>query len=140
MPWVHDSGFGHHSASHWTQDGSHMRPAFQAMCKWVTDEVGDFLVRMDSVPEAEGKTLLDNSLVYFNSETADGGTHARDRYPVILGGTVGGKIRTGAHERTRDSGGGNLSVNKLFVSIVRTMGVSIQRFGDDGDGPFPDLS
>lgn len=78
------------------------------------------LCTMDQVKEANGKTLLDNSLVYAGNELSDpahGKKHLQN-LPVILAGSAGGKLTTGNYIDYS----GRL-FNNLLVSIFHILGL-----------------
>jgi hypothetical protein len=101
--------------------------------------------RLDAIPEANG-TMLDNTIVLWVSELADGG-HGHDPLPVvILGG--GNRFRTGRYlhyprntltttlaswvnEDTRIG----LPHNHLLVSVAQAMGLEVEAIGDESIQP-----
>jgi len=75
---------------------------------------------MDQVKEANGLTLLDNSLVYAGNELSDPahGTKHLQNMPVILAGSAGGKLKT---DRYIDYS--RRLYNNLLISIFHMMGL-----------------
>ncbi len=49
--------------------------------------------------EANGTTLLDNSMIVYGSGNGDGNRHNHDDLPILLAGKGGGTIKTGRHIR-----------------------------------------
>jgi hypothetical protein len=83
----------HHITSH-GRDYAKLR----AIGHWEMDQVATLLKRLDQGQESEGRTILDNSLVYFNSEISDGNAHRKFDMPVVLAGSAGGKLKVdGTH-------------------------------------------
>ena len=54
-----------------------------------------------TVEEADGTTLLDNSMVLYGSGISDGDRHDHVNLPVIVLGKGGGTLRTGQHLKCR---------------------------------------
>jgi hypothetical protein len=66
--------------------------------RWEMQQWADFLIRLDGMKEEDGKSVLDNSLAYFNSEISDGAAHRKFDMPVVLAGSAGGKLKVdGTH-------------------------------------------
>jgi hypothetical protein len=84
------------------------------------------LEKMDAIEEANGSTLLDNTVVTYGSGLADGSTHLYDRLPIITAGSAGGRIATGRHLEC-DKG---TPLANLWLSYARMMGVGGDRFAD----------
>lgn len=123
---------GHHTYSH------HQRNAenYAALAKidhWEVEQFSYLLQRMKSVREGD-RTLLDNSLVYFGSEVADGNSHGHSDMPVVLAGRGGGAVTPGRHVRY-----GGVPIANLFISMLQTVGLDVDRFGDDGTKPLSHL-
>ena len=126
-------GAAHHEISHHMND-----PAKQSMLQtintWEVEQLAYLLTRMSAIKEGEG-TLLDNSLIYFSSEVADGNSHTHTDLPVLVAGKLGGTIKSGRHMMQTD-----VPVANLFTSILQAVGVNASRFGDDGTGPLSGLT
>ena len=87
----------HHTTSHMTS-----QPAAQQRLsdinQWEMQKWADFLTKLDAISDGNGKTLLDNSLCYLNSEISDGNAHRKFDLPVVLAGSAGGKLKVdGTH-------------------------------------------
>lgn len=116
---------------------------------WEMNHVATLLKRLDQGQEAQGRTILDNSLAYFNSEISDGNVHRKYDMPVLLAGSAGGKLKVdGTHymytqmkfpRPTLGPSGGPHGI-KLFVSMLNAFGIMDQTFGDKtAQGPLPEL-
>jgi hypothetical protein len=55
--------------------------------------------------------------------------------PILLAGRAGGVLTPGRHLKYEQQP----SVGKLFASLLAGFGLPDARFGDDGEGPLPDL-
>jgi hypothetical protein len=96
--------------------------------------------KMDGVMEANGKTMLDNSLVIFTDGLSKGNNHSRKNIPWVLLGSAGGAMQTGKFHDF-----GNKPHNHLLVSILHAMGLKNETFFGhpnlkDWNGPLPGLA
>jgi hypothetical protein len=96
-------------------------------------EARQFAAMLDllrAVPEADGKTLLDHTIVLWCSQIGEHG-HALDYLPWIMAGgsTVG--FKPGRYlQYARGADGKGASHSNLFVSIAQAMGVQATTFGN----------
>ncbi len=127
-------GDGHHQLSHHDNRAESLA-ALQAIDTWEIEQLGYVLEKMKAVKEPGG-TMLDNSIVLFSSEIADGDNHIHTDLPVLLAGRAGGRLRTGRHIRYASG----TPIANLFISILNALGVDATTFGDDGAAPLPDLA
>ena len=120
---------GHHDISH-HQDDPQNFTKLETIGRWEVEQFTYLLDRLSQVQEADGSSLLDNSLVFFSSEIEDGNTHNHINLPVLLAGKAGGHLQGGTHMVWEDSP----PIANLFISILDMYGVSVDSFGDDGTG------
>jgi hypothetical protein len=91
------------------------------------------LQQMSSINEGDG-TLLDNSIVYINSEFGDGDAHNQQDLPTIVAGKAGGKFKTGQHIAMASK----TPVSNVVLTIMQAMGLPQTSFGDS-TGPVSQL-
>jgi hypothetical protein len=133
---------GHHTLSHDIAAGSQSQKMYSAICKWEVEQFAYLLGKMKAVQEPDG-TLLDNSVVLFGSGIGESNIHDTLNMPVLLAGKGGGKIRPGRHIVYKDPLNfytEGVPISKLFVSMLGAVGVNVPKFGDNGDGPLPNLT
>jgi hypothetical protein len=111
------------------------------------------LVHMINAIDENGAPMLDNSMVMWLPELADGNNHNNNNLPIVIAGSAGGYLKQGASvnldTRTLGTGnseascsGGNTSVgfntgsntgtvplNKLYVTLLNALGA---KAGADG--------
>ena len=97
----------------------------------------DLAAKLDAITDADGNTLLDNSLLAANSQ---GGVvdHYQKSMPIITAGSAGGNLSTGHFCDYRNAGGDGLLINQFFATCMRAMGMSAGEFetnGNRGYGP-----
>ena len=61
----------------------------------------DLIAKLDAVADADGNSMLDNSLVMWTQESGPE-THHNDSQPVVLAGSAGGTLNTGFYCDYRD--------------------------------------
>ncbi|MBT7853225.1 MAG: DUF1552 domain-containing protein, partial [Opitutae bacterium] len=101
------------------------------------------LEKMDGVEEANGKTLLDNTLFTYGSGLGDGATHQYSALPIVTAGSGGGKFKTGRHFNLSEQSGltpkvrgkyvapeGGVPLANLWLTQAKALGVNINRFAD----------
>jgi Protein of unknown function (DUF1552) len=95
-----------------------------------------FIELLDAIPESDGTTLLDNTLVVWCGQLA-GGDHSLDRIPYILAGGMSGAVTPGRYVRYPRVASDNWPVysegpahNDLFVALANMMGIEIASFGN----------
>jgi hypothetical protein len=124
---------GHHQITH---NGGEYGSGEEIEMKFVTYYTGLLAYLLDlmkKTPDGAG-TLLDNSLVYFGSEMAEG-YHTNNNMPVVLAGKAGGKIATGRHLAFPAP----TPLAKLFTGILVAAGSKTTKFGLGGDAPLDGL-
>jgi hypothetical protein len=104
-----------------------------AICTWEAQRVAHLLSALDSIQDTDGKTLLDNTLVFISSDVGDAAIHSHDTMPVLIaggGGTVtkmGQCVVAGAGDQGPK---GQQPFANVFLSILEFVGVHAQSFGD----------
>jgi hypothetical protein len=86
---------GHHELSH-HQDKREKYEPYSKINRWHTEQFAYFLDKLKSIKEGD-KTLLDNSMILFGSSFSDGNRHDPNNLPILLGGSAGGKIKSGRY-------------------------------------------
>lgn len=105
--------------------------------QWHAERFARLMSMLDSLPEGSG-TLLDHSNIVWITECATG-THQHVNMPVVLGGGGDGFFRTGTYVRyprlvqspwaPRYPIPMGPSMNQLYVSLMRAMGLPDESFG-----------
>lgn len=108
---------------------------------WQANRIADFMKALDAIKEADGSTVLDNTLIIWTNQ--HGGGHCISNYPMFIGGGAAGQFRMGEYldYRNRSSDGvaraRNLGrpLSNLWMAVMRSMGVTEQEYlmqGEDG--------
>ena len=80
--------------------------------------------------DEEGRSLLDNTLIFIGDSMHDG-NHRNTDLPVIVAGHGGGKVNHGNFWKYPSI---KTPLTNLYVSMAQQMGVEIDRFGPDSTG------
>jgi hypothetical protein len=114
----------HHPTSH--EDHS---DAYQRVTRYYVSQLAYLAGRLASMPEGNA-TVLDNSCLMFISNLWSGTRHDSSKVPLLLVGGLGGTLATGRILDYRERGDANRKLCSLYLSLLRRMGVSSERFGD----------
>ena len=131
-PWL---GFtdGHHELSHHAGVAEKNRK-LREIDRYHVSILAYMIEKMMTVEEADGKTLLDNTMVLYGSGISDGDRHDHVNLPVIVLGKGGGSLRTGQHLKCRPE----TPMSNLLLAMLQQARVPVDRFGDSTE-PLPGL-
>jgi hypothetical protein len=111
-----------HGVAHSVTSGDRAKIAQTYRC--FAEQFLYLVTRLDAIKEGD-RTLLDNSVVLWVNEQADGATHSRKNHAMVLAGSGGGALKLG---RAIDFKGASHA--GLYVGIANALGVPIETFGD----------
>jgi hypothetical protein len=77
-----------------------------------------FLDKLSAYPGPSGNTLLDDSVVLWTNDLANGPPHSYGNVPQVLAGGAGGFLRTGQYIDA-----GNVTHNKFLNTIINAVGI-----------------
>jgi hypothetical protein len=92
--------------------------------KWQIQQFASILENLRNVSDANGTSLLDNTLVFQGSDVSRGNTHSHDDMPHLLAGGAAG-WRMGRYVKFNGQ-----QHNNLLVSILRAFGGNQMTWGD----------
>jgi len=125
---------GHHDISHHGMDTDKIAK-LKIIGKWEMDQIAAMLTKLKSLPDSDGRTVLDNTLVFISSDISDGDAHNHDDMPVVLAGGGAG-FTMGRHVEYPDMP----HFGQLFLSIANAFGSPIASFGEHGTAPLSGLN
>jgi hypothetical protein len=127
----------HHGVSHLPSSwdpataGEGDRAVLEVLTKvqiWFSTRLAELARKLKSTVDADGRSVLDNTLVFWTSENAEG-THSLQDMPFTVIGNLGGALRSNVHlayNRTRQHG-------DVFATIGTALGLpGFDRFGREG--------
>jgi hypothetical protein len=121
---------GHHDLTH---HGTNMQMInkVQRIDYWWFRRFTAFLTRLKNMPDVDGRSVLDNTLVFQGTDVSDGAKHNHDDMPVILAGGAAG-FTMGRHIMTDGTHG----FGELFMAIAKGFGITnLTSFGEHGAAP-----
>ncbi len=119
---ISDKPLSHHQMSH---NQTKMIDQLLEVDRFHMEQYVYLLDKMSQVMEADGTTLLDNTLFTYGSGLGDGSTHQYNDLPIIVAG--GGKrSRTGQHINMPEG----TPLANLWLTQARLMGLNRDRFAD----------
>jgi hypothetical protein len=124
---------GDHTVSHHSGDAT-LLSKFRAMVLWKQEQIAAFVRRLSMIQDADGQSVLHNSLVWISSELADGNRHNHDDKPILLAGQLGGLVTTDRYlpfPTNRDYTKVK-TYGDFFITLASLYGVNMTAFGDDG--------
>jgi hypothetical protein len=114
----------HHPTSHEDQSD-----AYERVTRFYVSQLAYLAGRLAEMPEGD-KTVLDNSCLMFISNLWSGTQHDSSKVPVLLVGSLSGKLETGRVLDYTGRGDDNRKLCGLYLSLMNRMGVQADRFGD----------
>ncbi len=82
--------------------------------------------KMRGIGEADGTSLLDNTVFTYGSGLGDGATHQYSDLPIVVAGGGGGGLRRGGHIHLADG----TPLANLWLTQGRVLGMKMDRFAD----------
>jgi hypothetical protein len=114
----------HHPTSH--EDES---DAYERVTRFYVGQLAYLAGRLAAMPEGES-SVLDHSCLMFISNMWSGSRHDSGKLPVLLVGSLGGKLETGRVLDYVGRGNDNRKLCSLYLSLMNRMGVPAPSFGD----------
>jgi hypothetical protein len=126
-PYMYESLFdkpmSHHQMSH---NQSKFLQELLQVDRFHMEQFAYLVKRMDSIPDVDGTSLLDNTIFTYGSGLGDGATHQYTDLPIIVAGSGGGRLRTGSHLHCADG----TPLANLWLTHAQVLGLPIEHFAD----------
>jgi hypothetical protein len=135
--WLLENAYEHHLISH-HQNRSEAHQMLREIGRWEMQVFSNFLQKLDASIEADGKSILDKTLVYCSSEISDGNGHWKFDMPVVTAGSANGTFRAdGSHlmytqmnfPRPTTGPRNGPHTGRLMVSMLNALGINVDAFG-----------
>jgi len=135
-PMLYEGVFGqpvqHHGMSH-NQKGDGYKE-LQKIDLFHVQQYAYLISRMKSVREADGSSLLDNSIFTYGAGLGDGATHQYFDLPLVVAGTSQNALKQGRSIQCKP---GTLNSN-MWLTIANLMGLELPSYADS-DGTISQL-
>jgi hypothetical protein len=119
----------HHTGHGGSQNGMTYLEQYDMIRKFHFDLIARLAKKLDSVPEGDG-TMLDNTVIVYLSDGAEGHHSRCWEWPVVILGNAGGKLKSG---RYIDYPGyaqlGHRTTANLYTTFLNIAGSNAERFG-----------
>jgi len=133
-PWIGLDTGGHHTLSH--DSGAGSQATLATLYRWYSERFAYLLDRLAAMPDSDGRSVLDNTLVIWGSELGRAWDHDIGNVPFIFAGAT--DLLRGGHYLS----GSTIEHGRVLVSACHAMGLTdIAQYGslDAGSGPLPGL-
>ena len=122
-----ESGFrgAFHSASH-HQEKEDKILDFAKINRYHVSLVPYLLEKLRNMPDGDGGTLLDNSVILYGSPMGDSNVHNHKRVPMFVAGRAGGALKGNLHVKAAD---GTPMANAM-LTVAHALGLDLPSFGD----------
>ncbi len=125
---------GHHDTSHHGTD-SIMIAKIRRIDYWWYRRFTELLTTLQGMIDIDGRSVLDNTLVFQGTDVSDGAMHNHNDMPVVIAGGAAG-FRLGQHVMTD----GTHWFGELFLSIAQGFGLKLTSFGEQGMAPLTGIT
>lgn len=112
---------GYHQLTHHGKVSSYIKE-LSIVERFHTQQFGRFLDKLDAIHEANGKTLLDNTMALLGSGMGNASSHSNKNLPLLL---AGGGFKHGQHIRYDK---GSTPACNLFVTMLQRFGMETDSF------------
>ena len=116
---------GHHNLSHHKGSAENLEKIAK-IDRFYMQQFAYFLERLNAMQEADGSSVLDNSMILYGCAISDGNSHAHNDLPIVLAGGGRGTLTPGRHVEV----GKDVPMTNLFLSMLDRLGVEAERIGD----------
>src|SRR5262249_25971853 len=114
-----------HSLTH--EEPTDPKLGYQAAVAWYNlrsmDAWATFIDAFARIKEGDG-SVLDNTLIFANSDTNFARLHALDGVPIMTAGRAGGRIKSGIHV----AGNGD-PITRVGLTVMQAMDVPVEKWG-----------
>ena len=143
-PYLFESLFdkprSHHGMSH--NQGKHIKDLLK-VDRFHVAQFAYLVEKMEKIKEANGSSLLDNTIFTYGSGLGDGATHQYSALPIVVAGSGGGKLITGKHLNLTETSGPVPKKNgkyvqpkqgrplaNLWLTQAKALGLKLNRFAE----------
>jgi hypothetical protein len=116
---------GHHFLTHHAGNQDKILKVAQIE-RWYMERFARFIRSLDSMKDADGTSVLHNSMLVYGCAIGDGNRHNHDDLPIVLAGSGGGTLQPGRHLKLKEP----TPMTNLYVSMLERARIQAERVGD----------
>jgi hypothetical protein len=120
-----DAPGGHHAISHYGNE--EQRQELIRVENWQGQQLGAFVQKVADLKEADGTSMLDNTLILVLPSMGHGNPHDHDDVSPVFIGKCGGAIKGGQYQNLDGT-----PLANMHVTVLQAFGIT-SRFGMDGE-------
>ena len=119
---------------HGAQHAGSANDDFATINWWQSGKISALAQRLDALPDGEGASMLDNTVILYAS-CMHGGNHQSNDLPVALIGGGSGSLKTDQHVKFPDAIGSDRPMRDLYYTLLqKTFGINVPSFGTHING------
>jgi hypothetical protein len=119
----------HHTGHGGSQNGMTWDETYDMIRRFHFDLIARLAKKLDAVPEGDG-TMLDNTVIVYLSDGAEGHHSRCWEWPFVMLGNAGGKLKTGRYVDYPGYGQlGHRTTANLYTTLLNLAGSPAERFG-----------
>jgi hypothetical protein len=118
-----DKPHSHHAMTH--NPGQHVEDLLK-LDRFHVSAFARLVERMDGIEEANGTTLLDNTIFTLGAGLGDGTTHQYNDLPIVVAGGGAGKLKLGKHVHCETG----TPLANLWLTMMRALGIEAESYAD----------
>ena len=119
----------HHTGHGGGQNGMDWAGVYNMIRRYHFDLIAGLAKKLDAVPEGDG-TLLDNTVIVYLSDGAEGHHSRCWEWPMVVLGSGGGKLKTGRYVDYPGYGQlGHRTTGNMYTTLLNVAGNAAERFG-----------
>jgi len=126
-----DKPYSHHGMTH--AIGTHLEHLLK-LDRFHVLAFSRLLERMEGIKEANGTTLLDNTIFTLGAGMGDGTTHQYNDLPLVVAGGGGGKLKLGTHIHCKRG----TPLANLWLTQLHALGIKRKKYADS-TGVIPEI-
>lgn len=119
----------HHTGHGGSQNGMDWAETYNMIRRFHFDLIARLAKKLESIPEGDG-TMLDNTVIVYLSDGAEGHHSRCWEWPFVMLGNAGGKLKAGRYVDYPGYGQlGHRTTANLYTTFLNIAGHSAERFG-----------
>ena len=119
---------------HGAQHAGSANDDFATINWWQSTKIAALAQRLDALPDGNGTTMLDNTVMLY-AGCMHGGNHCSNDLPVALIGGGSGSLVTDQHVKFPDAPGSDRPLRDLYYTLLqKTYNINVPSFGTHNKG------